>query len=106
MAKFPLFHGTGIDGKKYGFRASEKAYPTAITSDLGLTKVATNGTVPSDVTIQPDNQVKGVFIRIRLSLQNGKSVTKFAAANKGSSLKALKGKSTNGSKIINVQFVA
>lgn len=106
MAKFPLFHGTGIDGKKYGFRASDKAYPSAITGDLGLTKVAANGTVPNDVTLLPDNQVKGFFIRIRLSLQSGKSVTKFAAANKGSALKALKGKSTNGSKIVNVQFVA
>jgi hypothetical protein len=104
MAKFPLFYGVGVDGKKYGFRASEKAYPTAITSDLGLTKVAASGTVPNDVTSLPDNQVKGFFIRIRVKLQNGKSLSKFAAANKGGSLKSLKSKSTNGSKIIDVKF--
>lgn len=106
MAKFPLFHGLGVDGKKYGFRASEKAYPQAILSDLGLTKVATNGTVPNDVTTLPDNQVKGFFIRIRLTLKNGKSFTKFAAANKGNGVKSLKGKTTNGSQVIQVRFIA
>ena len=104
MAKFPLFHGNGIDGKKYGFRASETAYPAAIAATLGLTKVSATGTVPTDVLILPDNQVKGFFIRVRLSLANGKTYTKFAAADKGSALNVLKGKSTNGGKITNVRF--
>ncbi|MBD2189767.1 hypothetical protein [Pseudanabaena mucicola] len=104
MAAFPLFHGVGIDGKKYGFRASDTAYPSAILTTLGLTKVATNGTVPTDVLLLPDNQVKGFFVRIRVRLQNGKSLAKFAAANKAGALNALKGKTTNGSKVIDVKF--
>lgn len=104
MAKFPLFTGTGVDGKKYGFRAKDSAYPQAILADLGLTKVATNGTVPNDITILPDNQIRGFFPRIRISLKSGKNLTKFCAANKAGSLKNLRGKTTNGSQVVNIRF--
>lgn len=98
-----VYHGKAVDGKKIGFKAKETAYPQAILSGLGLTKVAASGTVPADVTQLPNNQAKGFLQRVRLSLANGKSVTKFAAS--GADVNSLKGKTTNGAKVTNVRFI-
>ena len=98
-----LFYGTGINGKKYGFKASTTAYPDAILSACGLTKL--NGTLPTDVELLPNNQIKGKFCRVYINLANGKTRTKFVAANKASSANALKGQAIANSTIINVSFV-
>ena len=100
-----LFYGTGIDGKKYGFKASDVAYPAAIIAALGFTKLAASGTLPTDVSLLPNNQVRGYFCRIYARLANGKSRTKFVAADKASSCNTLKGKTLGASKIVEVRFV-
>lgn len=100
-----LFYGIGINGKKYGFKASDTAYPSAITTEAGLTKLTSSSTLPSDVELLPNNQVTGKFCKVYVRLQNGKTRTKFIAANKASSANALVGKSLGGSKIISVSFV-
>lgn len=100
----PLYYGLGIDGKKYGFKAPATAYPDAILTALGLTKLAENGTLPTDVNILPNNQVRGYFCRIYLGLQDGTTKTKFVAANKAGSANTLKGLTVGTSKVINVKF--
>jgi hypothetical protein len=101
-----LFYGTGIDSKKYGFKASDTAYPSALLTLLGLTKLAANGTLPTDVTLLPNNQIKGYFARIYCKLGSGKTRTKFICADKASSANALLGQTLSGSKIIGVLFTA
>jgi hypothetical protein len=104
MATSPLYYGQGIDGKKYGFKAPATAYPDAILAALGLTKLADNATLPTDVNILPNNQVRGYFCRIYVGLQDGSTKTKFIAANKAGAANALKGLSIGASKVINVKF--
>lgn len=100
-----LLYGVGIDGKKYGWRVADTAYPQAILSASGFTKLAANGTLPTDVILLPNNQVKGFFCRLYLRLQTGKSLTHFVAADKAASASSLLGKSVGGSKVVAVRFL-
>lgn len=100
-----LFYGTGINGKKYGFKSTDVAYPAAILTESGLTKLTASATLPTDVELLPNNQVKGKFCRVYVKLADGKTRTKFIAADKASAANALKGKALAGSKIIDVSFV-
>lgn len=99
------YYGVGIDGNKYGFKADDEAYPASLRAPLKLTRVAPGGTIPSDVRLQPDNQVVGVFPRFRAGTANGKSYQRFSAANAGDTINQIIGTSLRGSKVERVAFV-
>lgn len=101
-----LFYGKGIDGKLYGFKASDTAYPADILSVVGFTKLAADATLPTTVTLLPNNQIKGYFARIYARLANNKTRSKFIAADKASAANALLGKTLGSSKVIAVKFTA
>ncbi len=94
-----IYEGVSAGTTKVGFYTNDKRY-TSVASALGLKKVTS-----ASEGVNPARGANGSLVPVRANLENGKSVLLYCAAAKVASvLKAIKGKTVNGSKVRTASF--
>jgi hypothetical protein len=86
-------------GTQIGIDQAESDYAGSIGDVVGIKKMPENSTVSTEMSVK-EVQAKGLAIRLRVRLANGRSNTLLCAVEKVASARSgLKGKAMNGSTI-------
>ena len=97
-----IIYGKDLFGKKYGFKALPSAYPDAVLTGLGFTKLAANTAIPKDVEMIKRNKASDRFQQVNLLTEAGKTATRFIAQATAAQLGGLNGLALLASKIIGI----
>lgn len=97
-----IVYGKDLFGKQYGFKASPTAYPDAVLTGLGFTKLASGAALPKDVQMIKRNKASDRFQTVKVLLENGKTVYRFIALATSAQIQGLNGVAMVASKIIGI----